>query len=83
MVVVGFITLEYGDLEKVTDAMPAQLRLQIFVPSTVFTLRRLYQHLQSHNRALPLSYLVFLDIHLQATVAVDKIYAFLRLSNKA
>lgn len=83
MVVFGSMTLDYGHLEKVTNAMPAQFTFQNNVPHAIFSLRGVYQKLTSENHALPLSYLVFWNPRLQATLSVDKIYAWLGLSDEA
>ena len=83
MVIFGSMTLDYGYLEKVTNAMPAQFTFQNYVPDTIFNLRGTYQKLISENLTLPLSYLIFWDPRLQATVSVDKIYAWLGLSDEA
>ncbi|KAI9875837.1 MAG: hypothetical protein M1830_007925 [Pleopsidium flavum] len=83
MVVFGSMTLDYGYLERVIRAMPAQFKFESFIPSAIFTLRAVYQELRKENHALPLSYLMFWDPKLQATMAVDKIYAWLGLSDEA
>lgn len=83
MVFFGSMNLDFGSLEKVTNAMPAQFKVRNFLPSTMFSLRQIYQKLRSENHALPLSYLIFLDSRLQATMAVDKIFAWLGLSDEA
>jgi len=83
MVVFGSMTLEYSHLEKVTNVIPAQFEFEGSLPSAIFSLRTVYQKLRNENCALPLSYLIFSDAKLQATMAVDKVYAWLGLSDEA
>ncbi len=83
MVVFSSMSLNYNYLEEVTNALPTQFKLDSFIPSAIFSLRAVYQDLRNKNCALPLSYLMFCDVKLQTTMAVDKIYAWLGLSDEA
>ena len=83
MVLFGSMSLDYSVLERVTVGMPAGFKLENFLPDGIFKLRSAYQTLRIDNHALPLSYLTFWDNTLRATMAVDKVYAWVGLSDEA